>query len=136
MTPSAPAGPPAPRIVPHKGKERRGRPRKDDGSFVMTLEKAVELAADNIVKANHNISQMVGDRKYGERKVNERDQVRRYAYVKDSQEMWASLIEQFGIGAAVEYALRLSALSDKYPEDAKFGEDAATGERKRQELGI
>ena len=121
-----------PTIRMHKGLERRGRPRNPEGTIVSRMEDATRKAADNIVKTHQSVFDAFGDRPYSQRQISEQKQVRRYMALKDDVNSWTGLIETKGLAACIKYVLRMEKLREKYPEDAKYGEEAAKGAQLKQ----
>ena len=96
-------------------------PRKQVGhgeGLVPALERIVESTAQTIVSRVKAFDKVIGDRPYGKEKLPERDQVKRYALVRDNPEAWSDIIKQHGVASALEYSNRLEKLSQHYPEEA------------------
>lgn|SRR3990167_920132 len=86
-------------------------------SLIDTLERVTDNGIQDILDSADVIDRMLGERPYGQSKLPERSQVRRYSLIRDDPQAWDALIKEHGPGNAAEYAARLEKLSQKYPDE-------------------
>lgn len=84
-------------------------------TVVDQIERLTDTVADQIVKRATLLDEINGDRPYGTAKITERQQVQRYAVMRDDEKAWKTLIEQHGKESVVGYALKLERLLEQYP---------------------
>lgn len=86
-------------------------------SLIDTLENVTDIAVQDLIDRADLLDRMLGDRPFGQQKLPERSQVRRYSVIRDNGQAWSDLINEHGPGNIVDYALKLEQLSSKYPDE-------------------
>lgn len=109
-----------PTIKWHKSSDLKPKSALPPSDFVSSSERSVKAAAQMMVQQKKVNADIIGERPYGTKKISERQQVRRYLTVRDDPQAWTQLIQDHGLKATVEYALRLERLLEKYPDERDY----------------
>lgn len=97
-------------------------------NFISRSERVVKDASDRIVDHYQAIQHEWGERPFNQHKLSEIQQLRRYSVVRDNPQGWAALIQQHGLAAAVDYAIRMEKLAKQHPGEADYANPNNAGQ--------